>query len=235
MKNVAEQKALEYLRRDLLHNIGMVRPVERGTAEVLYAGDDGVMLRDTVSDTIMQSVSTYETGAKLLAQMPSAKLYLVHQDFMLDDLKAKVRLSNALEDFTAVYLRSEPLPVRGDISIVPLDVSALDQVQRNYGVKVGEDYLRGRLEAGALLGAFVEGELVGFGGEHEEGSLGMLVILEQFRRMGYAASLVGYGVNRQLERKLTPFSYIGVDNYASIEMHKKLGFTVSADRVWWVF
>ena len=234
MKN-DEREALEYLQKDLLHNIGMIGPIKRGTAQILHVCDDGVMLRDRVSDAVMLSVSAYETGAMLLEQIPSAKLYLVHQGFMLDDLKAKVRLSDAHEDFTAVYLRGEPLPVRSDMSIVPLDVSALDLVQRNYGVKVGADYLRGRLEASALFGAFVEGELVGFGGEHEEGSLGMLVILEPYRRMGYAASLVGFGVNRQLERKLTPFSCIGVDNAASIEMHKKLGFTVSSERVWWIF
>ena len=235
MKNAAEREALEYLRKDLLHNISMIGPIERGTAQILHTGDDGVMLRDKVSGAVMLSVSTYETGAKLLEKLPTAKLYLLHQGFMLEDLKAKVQLSNIHVDFTAAYFRDEPLPVRCDISIVPLDISALDLVERNYGVKVGADYLRGRLEAGALFGAFVEGELVGFGGEHEEGSLGMLVVLEPFRRRGYAASLVGFGVNLQLERKLTPFSCVGVDNLASIEMHKKLGFTVSADRVWWVF
>ncbi|MCL2853494.1 MAG: GNAT family N-acetyltransferase [Defluviitaleaceae bacterium] len=235
MNNTPEQQALEYLKRNLLHNIGMIRPLERGTAQVLYSGDDGVMLRDTVSDAIMQSVSTYEAGSRLLEQMPGAKLYLIHQDFMLDDFNAKVNMPNVFENFTAAYLSPDPLPTIADMSVKQLDVSDFDVVEKNYGVRVGDEYLIGRFEAGALFGAYVDGEMVGFGGEHEEGSMGMLVILDQHRRKGYAASLVGFGVNRLLEHGLTPFSCVGVDNLASIEMHKKLGFTISSDSVWWLF
>jgi len=63
----------------------------------------------------------------------------------------------------------------------------------------------------------------------------MLVILEQYRRKGYAAALVGFGVNRRLKQGLVPFSNVFPDNYASIEMHKKMGFTISEDKVWWLF
>ena len=231
-----ERQALEYLSRNMMHNIGMIRPIERGTAQILYSGKDGVMLRDSVSGAVMQSVSDYETGARLLARAPKAKLYLIHQGFMLDDFRVAVCPNSVFENLTAVYIGSELMPVRTDMSIEPMDISDLETIGRHYGFSiVDEDYIIGRLKAGALYGAYVDGELVGFGGEHEEGSLGMLVILENHRRKGYAASLVGFGINRQLELNLTPFSNIGVENHASIEMHKKLGFTISSDSVWWLF
>ena len=235
MIDTNENKALEYLRGNFLHNIGMIRPIERGSARVLYAGDDGLALIDEVSGALMLTVSRYETGSKLLGQMPRAKLYLVHQDFMIKDFKEKLNPKNVYEDFTAAYFHSEPLPVQDDMSFAPLDISALDIVTRSYSLDIGEEYIRGRLESEALFGAYVGDEMVGFAGEHEEGSLGMLVIFEKHRRKGYASSLVGFGVNRLLERGLIPFSNIHTHNKESVKMHEKLGFTVSSDRVWWLF
>jgi len=235
MGNEREQQALEYLSRNLLHNIGMIFPIKRDTAEILYAADDGVVLIDTVSGAMMQSVDSYEVGVRLLEQMPDSGLTLIHQDFMLDDFKAKVCPEHALENFTAAYLSDVLLPTLPDMNVIELDVSYYDMITQNYELDLGEAYLRGRLEAGALYGAIVNGEMIGFAGEHAEGSLGMLVILEQYRRRGYAAGLVGYGVNKRIEQGLIPFTNVFPDNHASIEMHKKLGFTISKDKVWWLF
>ena len=235
MRNERERQALQYLSKNALHNIGMIFPIERGTAEILYAENDGVMLIDTVSGAVMQSVDSYEVGKRLLEQMPSASLFLIHQDFMLDDFKAKVRPEYVFENYTTAYLKGELLPELPEVSLTALDSSHYDTITQNYELDLGETYLRERLEAGAIFGAFADGEMIGFAGEHAEGSMGMLVILEQYRRKGYAAALVGFGVNRRLKQGLIPFSNVFPDNYASIEMHKKMGFTISEDKVWWLF
>ena len=37
-------RALQYLEQDLILNIGMIEPIKRRTAELLYAEKDGVLL-----------------------------------------------------------------------------------------------------------------------------------------------------------------------------------------------
>ena len=51
------------------------------------------------------------------------------------------------------------------------------------------EYVEDRLKAGVIFGAFVDGRLAGFVGEHHEGSMGMLEVVPEFRRRGIAQAL----------------------------------------------
>lgn len=41
-----KDKAIKYLRKNILLNIGMIEPIRRCTAEILYAEIDGVLIRE---------------------------------------------------------------------------------------------------------------------------------------------------------------------------------------------
>lgn len=93
--------------------------------------------------------------------------------------------------------------------------------------------LEAHLEAGAFLGGFEQGRLVGFVGEHAEGCMGALQVQEDFRRQGWGTALAAAKVARTLADGHTPWAEVWPDNEASLALERKMGFEVRpAERFW---
>ena len=215
--------------------MGMIVPIKRGTAQVLYAAEDGVCLKEIKSGAYMISVSSYETGIRLMNLLPEEGLFSFHQTFMLDSFKDRVRFSTLMENYQAVYFSTDFLPVDCNIAIQPLTISDYEVVMQNYEVDVGTDYIMKRLEEGELFGCYINTVLTGFIGTHAEGSIGLLKVFNQHRRNGYGSALTAFMVNRQLSQGVVPFEQIDINNNSSLKLARKLGFTLSTDHVYWVF
>jgi predicted GNAT family acetyltransferase len=65
--------------------------------------------------------------------------------------------------------------------------------------------------------------------------MGLLEIFPKYRRLGYGTILESYMINHMLEKDLVPFAQIEVDNKKSQALHNKLGFSISRDRLFWMF
>ncbi|WP_283683395.1 GNAT family N-acetyltransferase [Parablautia sp. Marseille-Q6255] len=69
--------ALAYLNRNRILNIGMLQVLRRGTAEILCAYENGVYLRDTVSDAYMLSTDDAAAGIEWMAAFESRSYSLM--------------------------------------------------------------------------------------------------------------------------------------------------------------
>ena len=227
--------AMNYLSQNPLLHMGMIVPIKRGTAHILYADEGGVCLIDKNSGAYMMSVSSYETGIRLLNLLPDEGLFSFHQAFMLDSFKAKMRYTTLLTNYQAVYFSNDFLSVDSCLVINPFKSSDFETVIHNYDIEAGADYLLKRIEEGELFGGYVNTTLIGFAGIHAEGSIGMLKVFPQYRRKGYGTALTCFLVNHQLSQGIMPFEQIGVTNDSSLKLAVKLGFTISAGYVYWMF
>lgn len=115
---------------------------------------------------------------------------------------------------------------------LPLDMA--EDVVALYSHDIGTEYIRERLRAGELFGAFAGGEMAGFIGLHAEGSMGMLEVMSSFRRQGVAMQLVAFLSARLMVAGRTPFSQFTVENTASQRLHEAMGFSISQDYVYWL-
>jgi len=235
MEDLMNQTALAYLSQNPLLHMDMVAPIQRGTAEILYAAEDGVCLRETKSGAYMASAASEEAGTRLLELLPREGLFSFHQAHMVDKFNMKARYTTLIENFQAVYLLKEPLPIIGELEIKPLDMGQLELVLEQYDIDVGADYLRGRIAEGTFFGGYADGALVGFAGIHAEGSIGLLKVFDQYRNRGYGTALNSFMVNHQLACGIVPFEQIGVENKASLAVAEKMGFSISTERVYWLF
>ena len=82
---------------------------------------------------------------------------------------------------------------------------------------------------------FLDGEPVGFVGEHLEGSMGLLYVLPEFRRRGFGEALEKFCIAKTIEKGFVPFGQVEKDNAASLNLQKKLGFTVSENLIFWMW
>jgi ribosomal protein S18 acetylase RimI-like enzyme len=230
MKN----KAIKYLTKNPLLHMGMLETIRRGTADILYAEENGVLLKEDKSNAYMLSVDNFDIGKELINTTSSCNLILSHQEFMVDYILDRFNLTKKLECFQAVYMDKAKLSMSEELEMRQLNKIHVEIILEHYG-KLSKSELETILEDGNLFGGYNDGELIGFIGNHLEGSMGLLEIFPKYRRLGYGTILESYMINHMLEKDLVPFAQIEVDNNKSLALHNKLGFSVSRDSLFWIF
>jgi GNAT superfamily N-acetyltransferase len=228
-------QAFLYLNQNPLLHMGMIEALRRNQAELLYADIDGVMLIEAKSRAYMMSVSEPYVRERLMNQIDIAKLFLVYQKFCVPMLKSKFQYKNMLDCFQAVYTSESSMPMPGQIDLSVLNEAHEDTVLKYYHTMDDAEYIRGRIKSREMFGAFLNGNLVGFIGFHEEGSMGLLEVLPEYRHKGVGSLLESYMINLHLQKGWTPFCQILTDNRISLYLQQKLGLTLSADHLYWLF
>ncbi|MGL4763113.1 MAG: GNAT family N-acetyltransferase [Sarcina sp.] len=229
-----EKQALSYLMKNRQLNIGMIEIIKRGTADILYANVDGVLLIDKKSKACMLSVDNFELGKELLSGIDESSLVMLHQEFMYEYALNKFNLQDKMICFTAIYNKENKFNLGNELEIKSLDETYIDVVMQHYKI-LPREALMSVIEDKSLFGGFKDCELVGFIGNHGEGTIGLLEILPEHRRKGYATMLEHFMVSRMSESGLTAFAHIDVDNSDSVRLHKKLGFDITEERIFWLF
>lgn len=215
--------------------MGMIFPIRRKTVEILYAEDDGVLLRELVSGAYMCSARDAEKDKDLLRPLGKRGLFCLHRKDTADRLAETYAFASRLECFQAVYTSGRRFAENSVLDIRQLDVGHLDTIYAYYHDYVEYEYLRRRLASGAIYGGFLGETLCGFIGTHEEGSIGILEVLDEYRGRGFGSALEKFMVDLILDRDEIPFAQLSVDNQISLALHRKLGFEISTDRLYWLF
>lgn len=230
-----EGRALEYLKRDKILHMDMIEDIRRNKARMIAVREDGVLLQDKDSGVYMITARTKDAGERLLSLTePEGAQYTSHQKFVTESICERFAKKRVSECFQVVYTRKTPLEEPEGFDIRVLDESFAEIVSKHYDMVDDEDYVRERLKAGVVIGAFAEGELAGFAGIHSEGAMGMLEVFEPFRRRGIGHALEICQINKELGRGHTPYAHIFTDNEKSIALQQKTGLKMSGGRVYWI-
>lgn len=227
--------AMAYLEQDTLHHIDMLQPILRGTADILHADSEGVLLREQASGAYFLTANTPEAANRLIKSINSASLMVSHQAFACGEITRRLGLRSLMTCQQAAWLHPVPPHAPSPCTITPLaqDMSPLVQAHYSHS-SISPAYIEGRIAAGEMFGAFLDGTLAGFVGLHEEGSMGMLEVLPGFRRMGVATQIFSHLCAVLLSKGWTPFSQFTTSNNASRKLHEALGFAISSKPVFWM-
>lgn len=235
MDGIVTERAVEYLSKEPLLHMDMLESIRCGSARLLSASDRGVLLFSEACRAVMMSARDGPEAERMFALFDSAPMFVAHQRFYLGNVRERFDYSESMVCFQAAYLKKGPLPEAPcGAEIRLLDESFLPFLAEHYSHASDEGYLLGRLRAGVMFGAFLQGRLAGFIGLHEEGSMGMLEVLPEFRRRGVALSLETFLSNRLLAAGRVPFVQIVEGNAPSLQLHRKLGFSVSKETLCWL-
>ena len=225
-------KALEYLERDTLRNIDMIEGIRRGLGEIIYAGDDGVALVTDEGSCLMLACGSTE----LALSLAQAKEYGA---VVIRDMAQKAALCekcglHAGEESRQFAYTGGALPEPAGCDIRRLGVEYTRFITETYS-EHNEEYMEYLLTRGVLYGAFAGGRIAGFMGRHAEGSMGLLVVLPEYRRRGVAEALERRYVNMELDEGHVPYGQVFAGNTASMQLQKKLGMEFSDGLVCWLW
>ena len=245
------QKCKEILMRDKLLNIDMIEFINRGTADLVHFDENEILIRDTTSGAYFHSLTNLdmaEESCLIKSELCNAKelnCLIIHQESMvpLIEVELGMHVSSACRQY--VYTRREKLPVKGlyrpdgkpmesGLVIKPLTEEYTDFVVNAYSSVGGDNYVRRRINGGNLVGAFVNDKIVGFGGLHEEGSLGMIYIVPSYRNRKIGLALETYLINAEIEKGNIPFVQVKLGNDIAQAMQEKLGLFGSKAMVFWM-
>ncbi|BCK01882.1 GNAT family N-acetyltransferase [Anaerocolumna chitinilytica] len=229
-----KEKAIKYLMKDQLLHIGMIEPINRNTADILYADSDCVLMKELKSNALMISAASFEKGHEVLSKISECSLIVAHQQFMADYISNKFGLNNKLECFQAAYLSKDKLVIDKSIEVRQLDINHADSVLKHYDL-LSDSEIRALLKDGSIYGGYKDEVLVGFIGTHLEGSIGLLEVFPEYRHLGYGTVLESYMVNKILDMSAIPYAQVEVNNTKSMALQKKLGFNISENSIYWIF
>ena len=145
------------------------------------------------------------------------------------------RFTECLEVVQLVYLQRTLQIPENSVEIRRLGMDALPFILENYHhPNAKSDYLTARIKE-LMLGAYLDGDLVGFAGIHEEGAMGLLEVLPAFRGRGIGRTLFAALIRYQLERGSIPYSHAVMGNEVSMKLQCSLGMRPCAQSLFWLY
>ena len=232
-----EKAALAYLNQNKLLFMNMLEVLRRGSADLLYAGEDGVLLYDREVQAHMLSARDRTALERFLPLLDGSSALVGHELWYREELAGRLDLWAEEPCYQAAWLAEEPPelpPFHGELR--PLELDQVPFVYEHYtNSGLGEVSAVERAVRRGMLGAFVDGACAGFVGFHTEGSIGFLEVLPPYRRRGLGEVLLLGAVRMAMERGQYPFAQVLRDNVPSLALHRKAGLTVSEDLLFWLF
>lgn len=95
------------------------------------------------------------------------------------------------------------------------------------------EYIQERINNGIGLGIYQDEKLVAWALTHDDGAIGFLNVLEEYRRRGYGYDVTIAMIKKLLEQDEVPFVHIEENNEKSMNLALKTGFRKDR-RIHWI-
>ena len=212
------------------------RVLARGTGEVIERSDDILFVYDHLSEARLLACGDARKGISVLDRHAdrNCKLLMVTGADTGEKAFERYGFAEKLVCFQAAYFGKAPDGDPAGITVRTADRNDLPLLTETYHL-VDPETMKKAVDRGSLLFGYDQGRLIGFIGEHLEGSIGMLYVFPEFRRRGYAAALEKIIIAKTMEKGWIPFGQVETDNHASLALQKKVGMTISETPSVWMW
>ena len=220
---------------DSIDLLGFDRVLRRGTGRVLEETGSMLFLYDTVSKAHFLACDDIDTGLAVLDRHNSRQISLL----MVTDIELgraafrRYGFSDRLECRQAAWYGKTPEP-DPEISVRTAGRDDLPLLIETYDL-ISPEEMEQVVERGSILLGYHRERLIGFIGEHLEGSMGLLYVFPEFRGQGFGAALEKICISETLKKSFIPFGQVEKDNQASLALQKRIGMTVSDRLLCWMW
>ena len=245
------QECKDILMKQKLLHIDMIEAINRGWAKLVAREGANILLMEPKSHVyyftaLDETADPMEVFRRLSEkQKEDIDLLVLHQEQPAEKLLDFLGMNLLFGCRQVVYTRREQLPIsglyRGDgqpteqgLVIRPLTFAHLKIVCDHYEHMDDTVYIKNRIASGEMFGAFVDGQLAGFVGTHEEGSIGLLEVLPEYRGRKIGKALETYMINYSLRLGHIPYGQVIEGNDRSMKLQESLGLYTSKSTVYWM-
>lgn len=228
---------MKYMDENDLLYVSLKQVLLRNSADVLADDERGFLVYDRIGETYMLDGEDAEECLVWLKEAERSRKCSLIQCFsreFFDVLRQHYPLMKTMECYQVVYTKKEKPQTGITLDIRPAQDRDFGWIHDTYELADDEE-LRKLIELGDLFVGEKHGERVGFIGFHLEGSMGLLHVLPEFRRMGYGGELESFLIGNALERGWIPYGQVEPQNVKSMGLQDKLGMELSEKTVYWLF
>lgn len=215
--------------------LGLERALRRGSGEIIFRREDALLLRDSISGAYMLACDDTATGIALLDRYigQGCDLLMVADHALGNAAFERYGFSEKLECYQVAYYGEKP---RCDtrITVRTADENDLPILTESYHL-ISPDELEKVVGRRSVLLGYDHDKLIGFIGEHLEGSMGMLYVFPPYRHRGFGAALQQHLIRATMERGDIPFGQVEKENHASLCLQRKIGMTQSDRLIVWMW
>ncbi len=219
-------RALSILEEDKLRNSSIINFIDNNKINDITIVDNSVLVRG-ISDREWVYISSVdkEELKTLYKNNDSDKNFGVIENWMIPIIIKENKIKWKL---TAIklYLPDDIFIDKPEYNAVPLLLDDVDFIFKNSTYKdyLTNDYISDRIKKGVSAGVYKSGKLIAWAITHDDGAMGFLNVLEEYRRKGYAQA-VSYSMINQLRiKREIPFVHIEESNIKSMKLTLKMGF-----------
>ena len=218
---------LKELKQNYLKNINMVNFLRNYGINRLERAGESIMIRG-ISDkswVYFSSNSDNELNELCNKLEPEDKYFAALEDWMLNVLYNYRKPIWKLSCLRLILPRE--LEVREPKHLLkPLTVRDVAYIYENstYKKYTDYDYILERVKDGISLGLYDRGGLIAWILTHDDGAMGLLNVLPEYRRMGYGSDVTRGMIKVLRAKNRIPFVHIEEDNIKTMNLALKIGF-----------
>ena len=125
-------------------------------------------------------------------------------------------------------------PYSNGLVIKPIDISFANYIYSNSDYKkfTSVEYIVDRLEKDISAGIWINDKLIAWGFTHDDGALGFLHVLEDYRKKGYSKILLKHLISSRQKSNKSVFVNIVPENVPAINLITNLGFEFDCKASW---
>ncbi len=219
---------------DGIDYLGIDRVLKRGSGEIIAETEHALLVRDAVSEAFLLACEDAGAGLSLLDRHAGGCSLLMVPDYALG-LTAFERygFTEKIECWQVAYFGEKPA-TDDLLTVRTADESDLPMLTETYHL-ISPEELEQVVGRGSILLGYDGNRLVGFIGEHLEGSMGILYVFPEYRRRGFGTALQKHFIAQTMEKGFIPFGQVEKDNVNSLKLQQKIGMTRSDNLIVWMW
>ena len=216
--------------------LGIDRVLRRGSGEIIGQLKNALLIRDRISGAYLLACGDREEGTELLDRYigRDCDLLMISDHALGTAAFERYGFPEKIECYQTAFYGEKPPIGTGRLRIGTAGEGDLAMLGEHYHM-ISKKELEDAVKRQAVLLGYDRDRLIGFIGEHAEGSMGMLYVFPEYRRMGFAAELQTHLIAKTMEKGYIPFGQVEKSNQASLRLQKKLGMTLSEHLIVWMW
>ena len=233
MKNIED--ILYKLKKDAIKNINMMNFIKNNTIDLIEIEGESILVRGKSDENwnYISSSSKVELE-KLIKKCDDEEYFAVIEDWMIIYICKDRGIDWKLSCIKLIFPKEKKLPkIKYKATELSINDSEYIYCNSKYKEYTHINYIKERIEKGIGLGIYENKKLVAWIMTHDDGAIGFLNVLEDYRKKGYGYSLTLSMIERLRETGEIPFVHIEENNIKSMNLAIKTGF-VKNKRVHWI-
>lgn len=232
-KDIAEVKS--YLKKEEINNLNILGVIENYSIHNFIQKGNSVSIKAKTDETWNYfGCKDKNEFLEILDLINESPKYLgALDDWMIPIVKSKFKIDWLLSA-RQIYLPNHIILPKNTVKIFPLKVSDSDFImsQSNYKSILSTEYLDFRISSSFSAAIYENDKLAAWGLTHDDGGIGALHVVDDYRRKGYGREIVIYLTEKIRNISRIPYAQVEEKNLSAMSLFNKLGFVTDKMVTW---